>query len=156
LNLRQLVDPSLVFTDLAAGDRDSVLRELADRLQARGAIRSADDLYGKLLERERLGSTAIGKGVAIPHCKLPQLERVVVAVAVVPNGVAIEAPDGEPVTLFFLVASPEGAPAEHLQCLAAISKWLKDERNLERIRQARTSDEVNASLRGSSDGGDRG
>jgi mannitol/fructose-specific phosphotransferase system IIA component (Ntr-type) len=60
------------------------------------------------------------------------------------------------VRLFFLVVSPEGAPAEHLQCLAAISKWLKDERNLERIRQANTSDEVSASLRGSGEGGDRG
>jgi mannitol/fructose-specific phosphotransferase system IIA component (Ntr-type) len=87
---------------------------------------------------------------------LPQLKRVLVAVGLVPQGVAIEAPDQEPVRLFFLVVSPESAPAEHLQSLAAISKWLKEDRNLERIRRATTTDEVNGLLQGSTDGGDRG
>ena len=156
MNLRQLVDPNLVFTDLEATDRDSVPRALAERLESRGVIRSAGDLFQKLLEREGLGSTAIGRGVAIPHCKLPHLERVVVAVGALPRGVAIESPDREPVRLVFLVVSPENAPAEHLQCLAAISKWLKGERNLERIGRARTSEEVSACLRGSNDGGESG
>jgi PTS system nitrogen regulatory IIA component len=156
MNLRQLVDPDLVFTDLAARDRDAVLRELAGRLQGRGAIRSADELFAKLLEREQLGSTAVGKGVAIPHCKLKQLDRVVVAVGTVPDGIAVEAPDGEPVRVFFLLASPEDSPAEHLQALAAISKWLRDGRNLERIRTAASTEELSASLQSAGDGGDRG
>ncbi|HUP25363.1 MAG TPA: PTS sugar transporter subunit IIA [Thermoanaerobaculia bacterium] len=156
MNLRQLVDPELVFTDLPSGDRDTVLRALAERLEAHGVVDNADELYRKLLEREGLGSTAIGRGVAIPHCKLPHLDRVVVAVGVLPQGVDIQCPDQEPVRLFFLVVSPERSPAEHLQSLASISKWLKDDGNLERIRKAKTSNEVNACLRGSGDGSERG
>jgi mannitol/fructose-specific phosphotransferase system IIA component (Ntr-type) len=157
MNLRQLVDPNLVFDDLAPGGRAAVLRGLAERLESRGSIRNADDLYAKLLEREGQGSTAIGRGVAIPHCKLPHLERPLVAVGLVPSGVDVETPDREPVRLVFMVVSPESSPAEHLQSLAAIAKWLKDDRNLERIRGATTKEEVTAALlRGPSDGGDRG
>jgi mannitol/fructose-specific phosphotransferase system IIA component (Ntr-type) len=156
MNLGQLVDPSLVFTDLESGSRDAVLRALAERLQSQGAVQSASDLHRKLLEREGLGSTAIGRGVAIPHCKLSQLDRSVVAVGVIAEGVAFESPDQEPVRIFFLVVSPDRSPAEHLQSLAAISRWLKQDGNLDRIREARTSEEVSACLRGSSGGGERG
>src|SRR5687768_15887926 len=115
MNLRHLVDPDLIFDDLAPGGRDAVLRGLAERLESGGSIRNADDLYARLREREELGSTAIGRGVAIPHCKLPDLERALVAIGVVPRGVEGETPDREPVRLFFLVVSPEGSPAQHLQ-----------------------------------------
>ena len=152
MQLRQLVDPSLVFIDLPAASRDSILRELAGRLESHGAVPDADDLYDKLVERESLGSTAIGRGVAIPHCKLADLDRVVVAVGLSRDGVEVEAPDQERVRLFFVVVSPESSPAEHLQTLAAISKWLRDDRNLERIRRARTREEVNACLRGAAEG----
>ena len=80
-------------------------------------------------EREQLGSTAIGDGVAIPHCKLPRLDRVVVAVGHGPGGVAIRRRDGQPVRLFFLVVSPERARRPSTcRCLAAISRWLKGDR----------------------------
>jgi PTS system nitrogen regulatory IIA component len=154
MQLRQLVDSNLVFIDLDCGDRDAVLRTLASLLESRRAVRDSDALYAKLVEREALGSTAIGKGVAIPHCKLPELDRVLLAVGVTRNGIDLDTPDREPVRLFFLVASPEGSPAEHLQSLAAISKWLKDPRNLERLRQARTEQEVYESLR-AGEGGER-
>jgi mannitol/fructose-specific phosphotransferase system IIA component (Ntr-type) len=156
MNLRELVDPRLVFTDIGAGSRDGVLRSLAERLEREGAIPSAEDLLTKLLERERQGSTAIGKGVAIPHCKLARLDRVVVAVGVAASGVAVETPDQEPVRLFFLVISPESSPAAHLQSLAAISKWLKGDGNLARIRAASTPDQVRACLAGESLGGASG
>ena len=152
MSLRQLVDPTLVFTDVDGASRDSALRDLAERLERSGAIPSAGDLQAKLLERELQGSTAIGKGVAIPHCKLPRLERVVVAVALLPNGVEVDSPDRQPVRLLFLVISPESSPAAHLQSLAAISRWLKDESNLERIRRATTADEVRACLCGPAEG----
>jgi mannitol/fructose-specific phosphotransferase system IIA component (Ntr-type) len=94
--------------------------------------------------------------VAIPHCKLARLDRVVVAVGVATAGVAIETPDRQPVRLFFLVVSPESAPAAHLQSLAAISKWIKGDGNLERIRAATTPDEVRACLTGEVVGGASG
>jgi mannitol/fructose-specific phosphotransferase system IIA component (Ntr-type) len=141
-----LVDPNLVFTDVDAGSREAALRCLAEGLERQGAVPSADDLHARLLERERQGSTSIGRGVAIPHCKLPALERVVVAVGVAGEDAAIEGPDHEPVRLFFLVVSPESSPAAHLQSLAAISRWLKEDHNLERIREATTCEQVRACL----------
>jgi PTS system nitrogen regulatory IIA component len=147
-----LVDPALVFTDVDGSSRDAALRGLAERLERQGAIPSASDLYARLLERERQGSTAMGRGVAIPHCKLQQVERVVVAVAVLPRGLDADSPDQEPVRLIFLVVSPEASPAAHLQSLAAISRWLKDDRNLERIRTATTAEEARECLRGATEG----
>ena len=124
------------------------MRALAERLERAGAIPSASDLHAKLLERERQGSTAIGRGAAIPHCKLSRLDRVVVAVAVLPDGIGGDSPDHEPVHLIFLVVSPESSPAAHLQTLASISRWLKDDRNLERIRRATTAEEARECLCG--------
>jgi PTS system nitrogen regulatory IIA component len=156
MNLRELVDPKLVFTDVDAGSHQRALRSLAEHLEREGAIPRADDLHAKLLERERQGSTAIGRGVAIPHCKLASLDRVVVAVGMAPGGVEVDAPDRQRVRLFFLVISPEGSPAAHLQTLAAISKWIKADGNLERIGAATTTDQVLACLVGEAVGEGRG
>jgi mannitol/fructose-specific phosphotransferase system IIA component (Ntr-type) len=156
MNLRELVDPRLVFTDVDAGSSERALRSLAEQLERARAIPNADELHAGLLERERQGSTAIGRGVAIPHCKLPRLDRVVVAVGMAPGGVEVGAPDHQRVVLFFLVVSPEGSPAAHLQTLAAISKWIKGDGNLERIRAARTPDQVLACLVGQTVGEARG
>jgi mannitol/fructose-specific phosphotransferase system IIA component (Ntr-type) len=156
LATRALVDRRLIFADVDAESRERALRFLAERLEREGAVPSADDLHAKLLEREQQGSTAIGNGIAIPHCKLPRLDRVVVAIGVAPGGVSMETPDHEPVRVFFLVVSPEGAPAVHLQSLAAISKWLKAGHNLERVRAATTSAEVTASLTSDGIGAERG
>ncbi|MGB5881839.1 MAG: PTS sugar transporter subunit IIA, partial [Thermoanaerobaculia bacterium] len=82
-----------------------------------------------------LSSTGIGSGVAIPHCKMNGLSEVVVAIGLCEHPVDFDADDGEPVDLLFLLVSPEDAPAEHLRSLSAISKWVKANRNVEKIRQ---------------------
>ena len=133
MHLDALTDPALVFVDPPCFDRPSLLRTLAERLVAAGRFNDADDLYAKLWEREELGSTGIGSGVAVPHCKMSGLDEVVLAVAVVRNGVEFEAVDEQPVRLVFLVVSPVDQPAAHLQCLAAISKWVKADDHVERI-----------------------
>lgn len=132
-SLEELTEPALVFPRLAGSSGTVVLREMADLLAQRGYVSDAAVLHDKLLEREGLGSTAIGRGVAIPHCKLAGLERVLLAVGVTQQPVEYGAVDGQPVRLFFLVVSPSTSPAEHLQCLAAISRWVKADRHVERI-----------------------
>ncbi len=127
MQLASLVRPELIFPNLTAGTRDQVLHELAVRISAASGWASADDLYAQLTEREALGSTALGNGVAIPHCKLARLSQPIVALGVVPQGVDFGAPDGLPVSVFLVVASPTRSPAEHLQALAAISRWVKVE-----------------------------
>jgi len=125
VDLGALTRPDLIFPDLPATGREAVLRAFAERLAARGLVGDAAALFDKLWEREQLGSTAIGGGIAIPHCKVDRLKSGVVALGRVDAGVDFGAADGEPVRLFFLVVSPSQAPAEHLQILAAISRWLR-------------------------------
>ena len=138
--LGELTRPDLVFTDLPATDREELLRALAGRVAERGLVASGEDLFQRLWEREQLGSTGIGSGIAIPHCKLAGLKRGIVAVGLVEpgagpagEGVDFGAADGKPVQVLFLVVSPSGSPAEHLQILAALSRWVRADQHAEQI-----------------------
>jgi PTS system nitrogen regulatory IIA component len=145
--LEALTDAHLIFPGLTASDADGVLRELAERMARTRVVRDAGTLFERLREREQLGSTAIGHGIAIPHCKLDGLERVAVAVGLAPGGVDFHAADGQPVRLFFVVVSPSRSPAEHLQSLAAISRWIKGEGRVERLLALREPAEILELLR---------
>ena len=123
--LSELVRRELVFTKLPGADAPSVLRSVAEKLVATGVAIDVDSLYTHLWEREKLGSTGIGDGVAIPHCKVAGLEEAVLAVAITEKGIDFGAADGEPVRVFFVLVSPSTAPAAHLQALSAISRWLR-------------------------------
>ena len=133
MGLGALTRPELIFPDLPATDREGLLRALAGRVAAEGLVKSGEELFQKLWEREQLGSTGIGQGVAIPHCKLKGLARGVVAIGLVPAGVEFGAADGQPVKVFFLVVSPAESPAEHLQILAAISRWIRVDHHAARL-----------------------
>lgn len=149
MRLASLTRPELIFPDLPApgGNRDAVLRELAGRIAKAGVVQDAEDLFQKLAEREQLGSTGIGSGVAIPHCKLPGLSHGIVAIGMAPDGVDFGAADGQPVKLLFVVLSPSASPGEHLQVLATISRWIKG--NAERILELRDPAAVVDLLEGS-------
>ena len=136
MSLAALTRPELILPDLTATDRAGVLGALAAAAAAHGLVAAPEALFAKLAEREQLGSTGIGGGVAIPHCKLAGLRGEVVAVAVVPRGVDFGAVDGKPVRVFFLVVSPAGSPAEHLRMLAAISRWVKADGNVGKLLAA--------------------
>ena len=125
MELESLTDSELIFPQLDCSDRSGLLRALAGRVVEKGYVDDAAELYDRLVEREELGSTGVGAGVAIPHCKVNGLDRVVLAIASTRQGIDFGAVDGAPVRLFFLVVSPASSPAAHLQCLAAISKWVK-------------------------------
>lgn len=125
MRLASLTRPDLIFLGLPGGERQAVLHDLAQRVADRGRIGDPGELYDRLWEREQLGSTGVGGGVALPHCKLPGLPRGFLSIAVTAQGVDFAAPDGEPVRLFFLVVSPSLSPSEHLQALAAISRWVR-------------------------------
>jgi len=131
--LGELSDPALIFPDVSGTDVPSVLRDLANRVAKTGRIGDADALFERLWEREELGSTGIGRGVAIPHCKYHPLKSVMLSIAISREGVDFGAVDGKPVRLFFVVISPSKNPALHLKSLASISRWIKSEERLERI-----------------------
>ena len=101
--LQGLLDSRFVFADLRGPGLEEVLGELARRLAAAGVIRDVQDLTRRLVERERLGCTSLGGGVAIPHCKSRDVDDVVLAVGLAPEGIDFQAADGVPVTLIFLI-----------------------------------------------------
>jgi PTS system nitrogen regulatory IIA component len=121
----RLVDPRFVFHGLPGATREEVLEELSSRLAAAGAVSRPGELVERLIDRERLGCTGLGGGVAIPHCKLRDIEGVLVALATTAAPVDFGAADGLPIDVIFLVVSPAEAPAAHLQTLARISRLLR-------------------------------
>jgi PTS system nitrogen regulatory IIA component len=120
-----LVDASRVYFRIPGRTREEALREMAERLVALGLVPSAEELVARLLDRERLGCTGLGGGIAIPHCKLAGISDVVFAMATTAEPIPFGAADGIPVRLIFLVASPASASAAHLQALARISRILR-------------------------------
>ncbi|HEY1435802.1 MAG TPA: PTS sugar transporter subunit IIA [Thermoanaerobaculia bacterium] len=142
-----LVEPRRVFHHLPGTTREEVLEELAARLAAEGAVAEPGELVTRLIDRERLGCTGLGGGVAIPHCKLRGLPGVVVAIASTATPIDFGAADGVPVDLIFLVASPADAPAAHLQALARISRLLRTPGVAAGLRAARSADELVDRLR---------
>ena len=133
MHLGALTKPALIFVELAGSDRPTVLKALADGLVAGSVLTNSEVLYERLLEREELGSTAISGGVAIPHCKMKDLDDVIVAIGISRRGVDFDSDDQQPVHLLFLVVSPEDKPADHLRSLSAISKWVTSRERVEEI-----------------------
>ena len=142
MRLDSLTRPDLVFPGLPGTDASTLLRALATEVADSGAITDGDTLYERLLEREELSSTGIGRGVAVPHCKLRKLDQVLLAIGISDRAVDFAAIDKKPVRLFFLVVSPEDQPAAHLKVLAAISKWVQTERRVERIVELKDRQEI--------------
>jgi PTS system nitrogen regulatory IIA component len=133
MGLQVLTRPGLIFPNIPGSDRVEVLTAFARNLATEGMIDDPDDLYQRIWEREQLGSTGVGAGVAIPHCKLEGLDEILVAVGTCASEIDFDSADGKPVKVLFLVVSPNDSPAEHLRCLATISKWVKSEYDPERM-----------------------
>ena len=142
LRLHALLAEDLIVPELAARDREGILREMASVLKTRKRIAADAELAEKLAAREKLGSTAIGRGIAIPHCKLGGVGGPLVLLAVSRAGAAFDAADGKPAHLFFLVVTPPEDPALSLQILAAVARLARRARSLLRriLAAARASD----------------
>ena len=143
--LNDLLAAQAVLPALKARNKKQVLQELAARA-AEDCGRSEREIFETLLQRERLGSTGIGRGVAIPHGKLAKLDRLVGLFARLERPIEFEALDGEPVDLIFLLLAPEGAGADHLKALARIARLLRDENIAEQLRAARDESALRALL----------
>jgi nitrogen PTS system EIIA component len=138
----RLVDERLIFPDLTGSTVEEALTEMSSGLAREGRVRDADDVARRLVEREGMGSTGLGAGIAIPHCKLRDLSDLVLAIGVSRAGIDFGAPDGVPVTLVFLLLSPSEAPAIHLQALARISRIIRIPGVAEGLRAAPTAEAI--------------
>ncbi len=133
-----------IVPELTADTKDGVIRELVDRLRATGYIAAdlADDVVRAIQKREQLGSTGIGRGIAIPHTKHTSVDRLVGTVALSSAGVAFDSIDGEPVHVFVLLVSPQDRPGDHLRALENVVRTMRDDAFVQALRQAKTTDEI--------------
>ena len=150
-DIADLVTPRGVIAQLRAPTKRQVLQELARRAATMTGIPDKR-IYDALAERERLGTTGIGTGVAIPHCRLPELTRLYGMFARLERPVPFEAIDDQPVDLVFLLLAPSEAGAEHLKALARVSRLLRDRAMCEKLRGANSADALYALLTGGAAG----
>lgn len=125
MRLDQIFKTEFLVESLVSGNKKDVLGELIDVMIKNGLKINSDKAIDVLLQREKLGSTGIGEGVAIPHGKVSDLQELVVAFGRSKKGIDFDAIDGKPVHLFFLLLAPESSTGQHLKALARISKMLK-------------------------------
>lgn len=124
--LSEMLRPASIELDLSERKKPEIIRELV-RLVTRSAdIPDPDALFEALMERERISSTGIGNGIAIPHCLTPQVGSTHIAFARKPDGAKFDSVDGQPVALFFLLVGPEDNPNLHLQVLSRLARYLHD------------------------------
>lgn len=144
MRLSDYLCPACTIADMAAKTKEEALLELAG--SATRAHLDKDSILAVLLERERLGSTAVGNGIAIPHGKMSGQDTMTLAFARSLSGVAFDAPDGLPCRLFFMVLAPEGAAGQHLGLLGSIARLTKDSTVTARLLQANTAVDLNEFL----------
>lgn len=146
MSILEFLNPDSVLPNLRARGKKQILQELSAQAVRRLPALDEREIFETLLQRERLGSTGIGDGVAIPHGKLPGLDRMFGLAARLERPVDFEALDGQPVDLAFLLLAPENAGADHLKALAQIARILREPGILERIRNARDESALYAVL----------
>ena len=142
MKITDFLSVQTVIPALTQREKNAVLEELAGWLATNHTHLDAKRVLSVLMERERISTTAIGEGVAIPHGKLPGLERIFGVFARSSEGVDFNSLDGAPTHLFFVLIAPEGAAADHLKALARISRLLKDESFRRRLMAAKSNQEL--------------
>jgi PTS system nitrogen regulatory IIA component len=145
MDLGDLLVQDAIIPSLKAKTKKLALQQLADRAADLTQI-PARDIYNTLLQREALGSTGLGRGIAIPHVKLKALDRIVCVFARLEEPIDFDSIDGEPVDVVFLLLAPEHASGDHLKALARISRLLREPSALERLRAARDRNALYAVL----------
>ena len=133
-----------ILAQLNAQDKEGAVREMVQALCRAGKVETEEfeSIVKAILKREELGSTGIGRGVAVPHTKHPSVNHLVGSVAVSPQGVDFASLDGEVVHLFFLLISPPDRPGDHLRALENISRQLRDDTFCRFLKQAKSVEDI--------------
>ena len=137
-----------ILAQLTAFDKEGAIREMVQALSGAKQVEAdeSESIVKAILKREELGSTGIGRGVAVPHTKHPSVDRLVGTVAVSSQGVDFASLDGEVVHLFFLLISPPDRPGDHLRALENISRQLRDDTFCKFLKQAKNVEEIQTLL----------
>ena len=145
MNIADIISKEAVFDDVQAASKRELVQCLSDRI---ANLSGLDErvIFDAVWERENLGSTGYGEGVAFPHARIEGLDKVCAVFARLDEPVDFDSLDGKPVDLVFMLISPENSGADHLTALAALSRILKAEGSCEKLRKARSVDEIYAIL----------
>ena len=144
MRMSDFVVRDAILPEVAASTKEGVIREMVESLRAAGYFKGGDpeDVVRAILKRELLGSTGIGRGVAIPHTKHTSVDRLIGTVALSRAGIAFESLDGEPVHVFVLLVSPQDRPGDHLRALENVSRCLREDGFVRALRQATTRESI--------------
>lgn len=145
MDLCDLLAPDDIIASLPATSKKHALQELATVAAERTNL-DARDIFNTLLQRERLGSTGLGRGIAIPHVKLQGLKGIVCLFARLEDPIEYESHDNEPVDLVFLLLAPEHASGDHLKALASISRVVREPSVLDALRNAADEQAIYSAL----------
>jgi mannitol/fructose-specific phosphotransferase system IIA component (Ntr-type) len=146
MKIHKLIEPENVYLELRASDVDSALAAVADSISPALGL-EGERVTQALIEREQLGSTSVGDGFAIPHCKTSGLRQIAIALARFSEGIEFGGANQEPVIFFFVVLSPPDQPAAHLQVLSQIARILKRRELRSELIAAENRSEVVDALR---------
>ncbi len=146
MKIADLLNPSTIVADMKAREKDEALSELTDAILSSGCDLDRGEVIRILRERENLGSTGIGEGVAIPHGKLKNLDSLLISFGRSRAGVDFDSMDGKPAHLFFLLIAPEESVGIHLKTLARISKLLKDPAVRRKLLEAGDSELIHQAI----------
>ena len=138
------IEVNAIRAELAAEGKEGAIEELVGSLVSAGGISAGEQksIVDAVMKREELGSTGIGRGVAVPHTKHPSVDRLVGTVGISRDGVDFNSLDGEKVQIFFLLVSPPDRPGDHLRALENISRQLRDDTFCRFLRQAKTVEDI--------------
>jgi PTS system fructose-specific IIA component/PTS system nitrogen regulatory IIA component len=144
MKFSDFVSITAIKADVNSLDKPGVIRELVESLATAGAIKASDaeGIVAAIMKREELGSTGIGRGVAVPHTKHGSVEKLVGTVGVSSEGVDFNSLDGDKVQLFFLLVSPPDRPGDHLRALENISRQLRDDTFCRFLKQAKSAHDI--------------
>lgn len=142
MKITDFLDRRAIKVGLTAPDKEGILKELVDILAEVKDVGDRKAIVKALLERESLGSTGIGQGIAIPHGKTDRVKELVAVLGISRKGVNFDALDGEAVYIFFLLVAPKETAGPHLKALAQISRLLRDSYFCELMKRCQTPDEL--------------
>jgi len=142
IKITEFLTKKTIDIDLKATDKKRVIEELVNLLVKEKQVKDLEKAVASILEREKIGTTGIGQGVAIPHGRVDEVERLVGAFGISKRGIDFDALDGEPVHLIFLLLSPPESGGQHLRALSKISRLFKDKFFKQMLLEAKTVDEV--------------
>ncbi|MBN2356009.1 PTS sugar transporter subunit IIA [candidate division KSB1 bacterium] len=142
MRLSEYMDYRLIYLDVPAKDKNEAITAVIELMKKNKALENSDEFLEEVFQRESLGSTGIGKGVAIPHTRTKSVKKIIIAFARLDTGIDFGAEDGEPVRILFVIGTPTDTVGEYLKILAKLSKILKESSLRKKLLKAKSAQEV--------------